>query len=161
MMPKEPVRDMMRRTMENLRFVERHSSASGPFELTQLLNSFLGALAHPWEDLVGDLERISIEDAAAAGWPSIDRQLASDAPPRSLGDLLRHIRNGLAHGNIRYWDHNGKIAAVEIVSKYRDSNTGEFIRAWGAVVTVEHMRQFLECFVHLAERLYENRPPRG
>jgi hypothetical protein len=49
MMPYEPVLDIMRRTMANLEFVEEHKSDIGPFEVTQLLNSFLGALAHPWE----------------------------------------------------------------------------------------------------------------
>ena len=49
MNPEDPVRDVMRRTMFNLRFIEEHQEQNGPFEVTQLVNSFLGALAHPWE----------------------------------------------------------------------------------------------------------------
>ncbi len=49
MMPNEPLRDVMRRTMKNLEFVERSATPTGPFEVTQLINSFIGALAHPWE----------------------------------------------------------------------------------------------------------------
>ena len=49
MMPHEPTRDMMRRTMKNLEFIESHAKIYGLFEVTQLVNSFLSALAHPWE----------------------------------------------------------------------------------------------------------------
>lgn len=54
-----PVRTIMDRTMSNLKLVQRlHKEAVergdqvdelGPFEVTQLVNSFSGALAHPWE----------------------------------------------------------------------------------------------------------------
>jgi hypothetical protein len=38
MMPNEPLRDIMRRTVENLKFVERNAAPTGPFEVTQLIN---------------------------------------------------------------------------------------------------------------------------
>ena len=47
MPPTEPIRDVVRRTMANLQFIEGHASARGSYEVTQLVNSFLGALAHP------------------------------------------------------------------------------------------------------------------
>jgi hypothetical protein len=49
MEPFEEVKDLMKRTMFNLRFVEEHKARNGPYEVTQLINSFLGAMAHPWE----------------------------------------------------------------------------------------------------------------
>jgi hypothetical protein len=51
MMPHEPVLDIMRRTMRNLAFIGQRVSIGDPFEVTQLINSFLGALAHPWGKL--------------------------------------------------------------------------------------------------------------
>ena len=36
MMPYEPILDIMRRTMANLEFVERHASDDGPFEVTDV-----------------------------------------------------------------------------------------------------------------------------
>jgi hypothetical protein len=36
--------------MQNLKFIEEHKRRDGPYEVTQLLNSFLGALAFPWEE---------------------------------------------------------------------------------------------------------------
>ena len=43
----EPLLDIMRRSMANLAFVEAHAGPSGPYEVTQLINTFLGALTHP------------------------------------------------------------------------------------------------------------------
>ncbi len=40
-MPTEPIRDIMRRTMANLALIEGHKSDAGPYEVTQLINSFL------------------------------------------------------------------------------------------------------------------------
>ena len=54
MMPHEPVLDIMRRTMINLEFVQRHAGGAGPFEVTQLVNSFLGGTRAPRR---GELER--------------------------------------------------------------------------------------------------------
>ena len=38
MMPHEPVLDLMRRTLANLEFINRHVSKKGPFEVAQLIN---------------------------------------------------------------------------------------------------------------------------
>ena len=71
--------------MANLEFVEEHKSDIGPFEVTQLLNSFLGALAHPWENLKEELNSISLVDAERDGWPRAQCKRATGRPPRSLG----------------------------------------------------------------------------
>ena len=39
----------------------------GPYEVTQLINSFLGALAHPWEIYRADLTTMSLSAAQKAG----------------------------------------------------------------------------------------------
>lgn len=88
MMPYEPVRDVMRRTMHNLRFIEAHHGPRGPYEVTQLLNSFLGALAHPWEQYRNDLCSVSLSEAVTAGWPRVEKERPNDRDPKSLGDLV-------------------------------------------------------------------------
>jgi hypothetical protein len=74
MMPHEPVRDIMRRTMKNLKFVEACAGTDGPYEMMQLINSFVGALAHPWETYRDDLTAISLAAAHIAGWPAIGKE---------------------------------------------------------------------------------------
>lgn len=151
-MPHEPVRDIMRRTMQNLEFVEAHAGASGPYEVTQLINSFLGALAHPWERYRDDLAGISLPAAHVAGWPAIAKERPNDHDPRSLGDLIRLMRNALAHGNVEF------LPGISTdIHALRLWNTGHGRRTWGAVLTVADVRSFLERFVALAEELHERR----
>jgi hypothetical protein len=147
MMPTEPLRDMMRRTMENLEFIEGKAGPSGPFEVTQLVNSFLGALAHPWERLRADLNEMAL---GSPGWPAIRKERDSDDDPKSLGDLVRHLRNAVAHGNIEFLPGpQGDIKALRIWNWHRGQRT------WGAILTVAEMRDFLVRFVVLAEELHE------
>jgi HEPN pEK499 p136 len=146
MMPHEPVRDIMRRTMHNLRFVEAHQGPDGPYEVTQLLNSFLGALAHPWEKYHNELCAKSLAEAAATGWPKI----SSDRDPQSLGDLVRLMRNAVAHGNVDYLP--GPAGEIQA---HRIWNLDRGRRTWNAVISVAQMRAFLMCFVQLAETLGE------
>ena len=78
MMPHVPVLDTMRRTMMNLAFLERHSAEDGPFEVTQLINSFLGALAHPWETPRADLPTASLAEAGQQGGRSRNSKEVAD-----------------------------------------------------------------------------------
>ncbi len=150
MMPHEPVRDIMRRTMHNLEFVEAHARVEGPYEVTQLINSFLGALAHPWETYRDDLIAMSLAAARTAGWPAIPKERPTDREPTSLGDLVRCMRNALAHGNVEFLP-----GAVGEIRALRLWNTDRGARTWGAAVTTVDMRALLVCFVALAEELHE------
>jgi hypothetical protein len=152
MMPHEPVRDIMRRTMKNLEFVEAHKGADGPYEVTQLINCFLGALAHPWETYRDDLTAKPLAVADVAGWPAIAKERPNDHEPDSLGDLVRLMRNALAHGNIEFLSNaSGEVRALRLW------NTSKGRRTWGALVTVADMRSFLMRFVALAEELHDQR----
>ncbi len=149
MMPHEPVLDIMRRTMHNLAFIEARTSVTGPFEVTQLINSFIGAMAHPWEQLKSELMSIPITEATKQGWPSIHDKGPAFEQPSSLGDLIRLFRNAIAHGNIVYLpDSRGHVAALRLTNKDRRGVT-----TWGAIVTPSDMRQLLDCFVRLVEEI--------
>ena len=54
---------VMERTMFNLNFIKDHKQEDGPWEITQLVNSFLGALAHPWEELKQQFNKMSIKES--------------------------------------------------------------------------------------------------
>lgn len=157
MMPHVPVLDMMRRTMANLAFVESHSAKDGPFEVTQLINSFLGALAHPWETLKADLPTTSLAAARAAGWPVPEKQGGRGPPPESLGDLLRLLRNGIAHGNLSFLpDGRGQIQAIRIENF---NLKGQL--TWRGMMSVQDMRALLHQFVALVEGIdHEARQPK-
>jgi hypothetical protein len=78
-MPTEPLLDIMRRSMANLTFVEANASPDGPYEVTQLVNTFLGALAHPFEAMRDDLRALPLAEAASRGWPTIANERPGDA----------------------------------------------------------------------------------
>jgi len=151
MMPHEPVLDIMRRTIANLDFINHHASTAGPFEVTQLINSFLGALAHPWENLRSDLDAITIEKSRQDGWPIPMPERKTERSPKTLGDFIRLLRNGLAHGNISFLPGGqGQIVSLRIVNRDRQGRI-----TWSVIITPEDMRQFLDRFVALVEELNE------
>jgi hypothetical protein len=160
MMPSDPLRDMMRRTMDNLEFVERRAAFDGPFEVAQLINSFLGAFAHPWERLEPDLKHIPLTQAIAQGWPEITSEEAEVRPPKNLDVLIRRMRNAVAHGNLEWLpDEHNAIAAVRIWNTKKQQDAPP-IRTWEAVISIIDMRRFLDCFVRLAEEIQTGKPNR-
>ena len=122
---------VMDRTMANLRFIEEHKSDEGPFETTQLVNSFLGALAHPWEELKEEFVKLRINDAEKAGWPKIPKQLATDVEPKNLGDLIRLMRNAMAHGGVELLPKaDCEIEEIQIVNVDPDVGIAHGGRFW-------------------------------
>lgn len=151
-MPTAPILDIMRRSMMNLGFVEAHASPAGPYEVTQLINTFLGALVHPFESMQeDDLMSGPIANAIALGWPAIGRARPNDLELASLGELIRAMRNAMAHGNLEFFpDTKGQIQAIHLWNNNRGRRT------WGGIVTVQDMRRFLVSFVDLVERRHRD-----
>jgi hypothetical protein len=149
MMPWEPARDIMRRTMVNLEFIELHATERhGPYEVTQLINPFLGALAHPWEKFRDGIDEMPL--SSSEGWPRLPKELPADTEPNSVGEALRLLRNGIAHGNIDFLPGtDGTVSAVRI----RNYNRGR--RTWGTVLSVTDLRCFLTQFVRFIESIAE------
>lgn len=152
--PTEPLLDIMRRSMANPAFVEAHAGPEGPYEVTQLANTFLGGLAHPFEATRHDLTSLCLADAAALGWPKIERERPTDSEPKSLGELIGLFRNGFAHGNLEFLsDGQGRIGAVRI---WKTDPRKGWARTWRAVIEVDDMRRFLGLFVELIERRHRD-----
>jgi hypothetical protein len=162
MQPLNP-KETMRRTMANLRIIERELgdrkargvrvAEEGPFEITQLVNSFLGALAHPWERTRGALNELPIAEARDSGWPVVGSD-RGEQEPETLGDFLRLVRNGFAHGNVQFIpDEHGGIETVRFWNTHPRSGK----RTWGSALGVSDLRQFLECFAALAEGIPDDR----
>jgi hypothetical protein len=149
------VREVMRRTRVNLDAINSdYEQGRGVFEVTQLVNSFLSAFAHPWEEWGEELNRISIEDAMAQGWPEITGEDERDDVPEYLGHLVRLIRNGITHGNFRFIGvPDQDIEAIFLWNENRGWRT------WGTTLDVETLKQLLDCIEALARDL-PNRVPR-
>jgi hypothetical protein len=153
MEPFEEVKDLMNRTMFNLKFVQEKRRPNGPYEVTQLINSFLGAMAHPWEEWKKQLSEMPLDEAQQKGWPVIVTEERSRDTPESLGDLIRVMRNAMAHGNLRFDSRGGEIVALHLWNRGGGKDT------WRARVEVEDLHRFLTRFVALANELYDDDPP--
>lgn len=152
-MPIRPVFDIMRRTLANLEFIELHRSDKGPYEVTQLINSFLGALAHPLENFSDSLNRLSLDEAETYGWPRIKKERPTDNDPRSAGELIRFLRNAMAHRNIEFLpDGRGEIRALRLSNIDPRGDR----RTWGAIVSVDDLRKLLLRFVELVEERHRD-----
>jgi hypothetical protein len=143
--PTEPILDIMRRSMANLRFIEEHAGPHGPYEVTQLTNTFLGALAHPFEAMRDDLMALPLVEATAMGWPPITKEWTTDTEPSSLGDLVRLMRNGMAHGNIEFLPEGKAQIHANVAPRVKR-------RTWGAIAR----HAILVLFVELIERRHRD-----
>lgn len=150
MMTTDLVRDVMHRTMFNLRFIEERAAPDGPYEVTQLVNSFLCAYVLPWERLPDKSLGMSLEEAAKRGWPIIKKELPEDQDPENLGRLIRLVRNSFAHGNIELLSGpDGNIQGIRFWNNRRGRG-----RTWGARLSVWELREYLERFAARADELH-------
>ncbi|MDQ3539820.1 MAG: HEPN family nuclease [Chloroflexota bacterium] len=143
------------------------ADGSRVWEVTQIINSFLGIVAHPRERLL-DTKKIkwmslTHPKVVKAGVPAMTSSWEFDSEePRTLAQLLRLLRNGIAHGNIELlgvrelvnyrkdfrpdpgFDPT-EIAGIEIWNSDNNQN-----RTWGTVLTVDELAAALNGFALLA-----------
>lgn len=150
-MPKERVRGLMERTLFNLDYIHRRQRGKdGPFEVTQLLNSFLGALIHPKEAWFEFIPMMPISELAEDGWPPIPNRYDLFSPertkpesPKHLQDLVRLMRNALAHGNMELIpDRQGNINGIRLWNLNKQDKV-----TWATQIDTFNLDQFLRRFV--------------
>lgn len=181
----QPVLALMYRTMHNLEFIEAHKRDDGPiefiearksgddrpFEVTQLINSFLAIVAHPWDQLLdkGKLKaNVQSEIVLDCRFPTVPalplpEQLkkAKPAQAESIGGLLRVIRNGVAHGNIELIDRHmlGELRDTYPLQRVGENdiagikvwNRCEGETNWITALSVSELRQFIYATLRLCE----------
>lgn len=140
--------EVMRRTMCNLQFVRKHAAEGGPFEVVQLLNSFTGAMVHPWEAINSSdplhLKKLSLEEARRRDWPVLEIEISGqDTEPACYWQMLHWTRHAIAHGNVSFLDDDNEISHIKLWNM-RGSK-----RNWGTVLTMELMEDFLWFFYDL------------
>lgn len=176
--PVESIPEVMRRTKSNLEFIQREREKriragmdvdyQGPFEVTQLINSFMGAFAHPFEALfklqdppqsVGNDLKVLEEVLSRDAW------YLADNPP-SLEDTLRYVRNAFAHGNIEFIggvveDPKSRphrdIVAIRIWNCRPRGKAGDGwqpqVKTWEKELTVSELEKVLLAFIDAMSRV--------
>lgn len=96
-----PKKVFIERTLANLKFIDdRKNRELGPYEFTQLINSFLLAFIHPKKYWITDFPENPLP---AEGWniKSIPVRGHEGCVPKTTRDLVVNIRHALAHGNFK------------------------------------------------------------
>lgn len=146
--------DFIDRTQKNLAVIEGVAKAKDDeaYEVTQLINSLLGLVVLPREKaLINDSD--TVESLEADGWvfPSTN---ANFKRPKRLGQIVRLMRNCIAHWSITFLSEGNKIAGIHFVHKNkigRKKKRREVID-WEGSMKVDELRSFVQNLAGLAKR---------
>ncbi len=114
------------------------------YEVTQLINSLLGLIVLPQQNYFNEIPKIPLADLEKSGWP---RPLMQGNLPKdfeNLNDLMRYVRNSIAHFNIRFLDDAGKISGLKIWNVNKAGKTN-----WTAQLSITDLKLLVEKFTNL------------
>jgi len=144
------------RTLKNYRFMKAARAFQGAdvHLITHLANSLLGLVVFPWEDdFVAPLAArplsglMTVGGAWPAGqqWPRWTIHLGA-ASTSTLGDLLYHIRNAVAHRRLRFSSDSPVLRDVNLtIEDFKPKATQAY---WRASINCEDLETFCELLAY-------------
>lgn len=162
--PDRHYQDLMHRALKNYDFVKCRATDDGPYEVTQLLGTFLCAVAYPRERaLERELKELSLHDAEErfelprisifSNLPSVPGKRGLK-PDENVGDLAEVLRHGVAHGNVLFFDDEERpeeIVEIQLANRYGGS------KLHSARIPVKLLEDFVRRFVDIADHFFEER----
>jgi signal transduction histidine kinase len=135
-------------TRENLEFIERASKEdeNSVHVVTQIANSLLGLVVFIWEkEFVKHTKELQLDELAKDGWPRFEILKGECS---TLHQLVRHLRNAVAHGRIRFSSDNRDPNSVMI-----DIEDGKINQPpnWSARMKASDLREFCLKFAQLVQ----------
>lgn len=121
--------EFARRTRRNFEFIESAKEKGDDVHVvTQLTLSLLGMVVFPKERLLLEgTETKTIAEMSTEGWPIWTITLDdSKKPTKTLADILRHLRNAVAHGRLTFTSDSPHLEEVAILvedKKRREDST--------------------------------------
>ena len=111
------VQDFAHRTRKNLDLL-RNLQAEDPeveiYEVTQLVNSLLGLLIFPQQSYFDDIPHIPLQELKEDGWP-IPRIIGEYPQVKNLNQLVRYLRNAIAHFNVHFLvDDHRQLTGIQV-----------------------------------------------
>ena len=168
----DPVVDRMKRTKVNLHLLKQlradrlhagirvDDDGVGPYDVTQLVNSLLGVLVHPWENLLQTRQSAVRRHFSTLPFPNMNPEFPNtDDLPDNNAEKLKWLRHALAHGGVKFIVDEYEVPPREIkriafrnngFCRKRDRNV-----TWGTVLTIPEVETLLECMIELAEKIDE------
>ena len=148
------VSDFAERTRSNLHLLRRMQEDDPDleiYEVTQLINSMLGLLVFPREYYIGRIPETPLGELADQGWP-IPTVVGDYPQVEHLRDLVRYLRNAIAHCNLEFTvDSHRQITGLRVWNNKRERTT------WKAQLSLHDIELITERFVDF---LLQERPSR-
>ena len=153
MVSRNEAEGIVQRTHKNLVYM-RNARKKGDdvHEVTHLVNSLLGLIVVPWEDGLGQgALDTRIDELIDQGWPRVD--ILKDEYKKkteTLGRLVNHMRNAVAHGRLRFEGIEPFSADSRDPSKIRVILTDgpkRGVDKWRAEIRGEDLYQLCEKFI--------------
>ncbi len=150
-MYRNTVYDFIRRTKANLVAIENGAEKKQEdfFEVTQLINSVIGLLMFPKEAVYNLIPETSLEEFKEINFPKI---LHGKLPKNNFRELVRYLRNGFAHYNVYFENHNNIIKGLYIWNIPPDAPAD-----WVVYISIPDLRELLE----LAEKEFKKVTKKG
>lgn len=145
MMYKDVIRDFAERTRLNLRAIERlKTDGHDVYEVTQLVNSTLGLLVFPQQEFVDRIPETPLTELVRDGWP-VPRVRHGADRVKNLNQLIRYLRNAIAHFNIQFvGDGRNEVSVLRV---WNENPNG--VKTWEAELSVTDLRGITERFIRL------------
>ncbi len=150
--PEDKISGVLDRTIYNLEFINEHCHPDGPFEVVQLVNSFMGAAIHPWENLLKEHEQLVNLSENDVNWPPLTKANPNDDDPIDFHEQLAWIRHAFAHGNIEYVNAGGKISGIDIRNSGFSKKQNKRIN-WGTHLDIDTLGKLLNSYCAMAHRI--------
>lgn len=137
------------RTLQNLDHIEQARKAGDDdvHVITQRTVSLLGLIVFPWlEGFDESIKSKELRTLEEEGWPSWS---FLQGESKTLGDLLRHLRNAIAHKRLRFSSDSRDPEEVRI--EFADAKSDEATAYWRAEISADALLDFCRRFVALVE----------
>jgi HEPN pEK499 p136 len=130
------------RTKKNLLYIEQAKSHHQDVHIvTQIINSSLGLIVFPWERRADiEIRGKLLADLYKSGWPIWDET----PPSKGLGELIKGLRNGIAHGNVQFSSDDRVASEVAVIF---GSENGD----WHARISADNLKSFCLKFIEFIE----------
>ncbi len=111
--------------------------------VTQTIMALLGIIVFPWEKSAFDIVKKSkLPILSINGWPKWN--MSGDRRVLDLGDLIKVLRNAIAHGNIEFDSDSKKPADVTIT--FTNIPEGKKESDWVGTINCNQLIEFCRCF---------------
>jgi hypothetical protein len=154
------VHDFMRRTKANLGVIE-NGALNEPhrfFEVTQLINSVIGLLMFPSEELLNKLPGKKLSEVGhEVELPKLLYGTYRGEEDPDVRTAIRYLRNGFAHYNIQFVNTNNVIQGLYVWNRPQPRGKPD----WIAYVSIKALRGLFEEFCGIFEKISRNEAEAG